>query len=127
MNRLRLLVVATLLLGTASVASAQDPQGRTMGGGRGAARGMGMLMQGITLTVEQQVKVDSINAHYGAQRQQMIRDTTIDDAARRGKIREIVTSQQNEIKAVLTAEQKAVYEKNAADMAARRRQPPTRD
>lgn len=44
-----------------------------------------------------------------------------------GKIREIVTSQQNEIKAVLTAEQKAVYEKNAADMAARRRQPPTRD
>lgn len=115
MRKLELVLAAALMLGTATVATAQDPQpqgGQRMGGGRG----MGMLLQGITLTAEQQAKVDSINAAGQAARQAMMQDQSLDQEARRGKMREMMMKQSDAIRAVLTDEQKKVFDKNQEEM-----------
>ena len=115
------LLVAALLMGISTAAIAQDPQpqgGQRQGGGRG----MSMLMQGITLSAEQQVKVDSITAKYGAARRELMQDQSLDQDARRAKSREMMTKQNDEVKAILTDEQKTVFEKNVADMQARMQQ-----
>ena len=125
MKKLQVLVVATLLVGSASIATAQDPQPQGQGQGQGGptrVRGMGMLMQGITLTAEQQVKMDTIAARTQVQRQAVISDQSIEGPAKRAKIMELMNKQQEEIKAILTPEQKTVYEKNIADMQARMQQ-----
>lgn len=134
MKKLQVLVVASLLVGSASIATAQDPQpqpqGQGQAQGRAGNRGMAMLLQGITLTAEQQVKMDSINARTQAQRQAYMADQSLDGPARREKMMEMMNKQREEIKAVLTAEQKTVFEKNVAEMQARMQQqggqrPPT--
>jgi Spy/CpxP family protein refolding chaperone len=127
MKKLQVLVVAALVVGSASLATAQDPQPQGQGqgpGGRGMGgnRGMAMTMQGITLTAEQQVKMDSIAAKTQRERQAVIADQSIEGPAKRTKIMELMTRQQEEIKAILTPEQKTVFEKNIADMQARMQQ-----
>lgn len=120
MRKLQVVVVAALLVGGSAVVSAQDPQpqGQRQGGGRG----MGMLMQGITLTTEQQAKVDSINAKYMTERRAIMQDESLDQDARRAKGRELMGKQRDEIKALLTDEQKKVFDKNVEDMQARMQQ-----
>ena len=117
MRKLQVLVLAALVMGSASVAAAQEPQpqgqGRGMGGTR--AMGMGMLMQGITLSAEQQVKMDSIAAKYQTQRQAIVADTAL-GAGRREKMREMMGRQQVEIRGILTAEQVAVFDRNLTEM-----------
>jgi Spy/CpxP family protein refolding chaperone len=122
MRKLQLVLAAALLVGVTTVASAQDPQpqGQRPGGGRGNQ--MAMLMQGITLTAEQQAKVDSIGAKYMTERRNMMQDQSMDQDARRAKGRELMGKQQEEVKALLTDEQKKVFEKNVADMQARMQQ-----
>lgn len=124
MKKLQMFAVAALLAGSASIAAAQDPQPQPQGQGRGMGvnRGMAMMMQGITLSAEQQVKVDSITARTQAQRQAMMADQSLEGPARRTKMMEIMTKQQEEIKAILTPEQKTVFEKNLAEMQARMQQ-----
>ena len=124
MKKLQVLVVAALLVGSASIATAQDPQPQPQGQGRGMGgnRGMAMMMQGITLTAEQQVKMDSITAKTQRDRQAMMADSSLAGPARRAKMMEMMNKQQEEIKAILTAEQKTVFEKNVADMQARMQQ-----
>jgi len=117
MKRLHLALVACLLMLSATVASAQDQPPR-MGGGRM----LGILLQGITLTAEQQARVDTISAKYSEQMRAAMMDESGDQQARRTKMREMMTKQTDEIKAVLTDEQKKVLEKNLADMEARRAQ-----
>ena len=120
MRKLQAVLVVALLMGISTTAIAQDPQpqgGQRQGGGRGNQ--MAMLMQGITLTAEQQTKVDSISAKYMAARREMMQDQSMDQDTRRAKGREMMGKQQDEVKAVLTDEQKKVFEKNVADMQAR--------
>ena len=121
MRKLELVLVAALMAGSASVATAQDPQpqGQRMGGGRGMGA---MLLQGITLTAEQQTKVDSINAAGQKDRQALMQDQSLDQDARRAKGREMMTKQQDAIRALLTDEQKKVFDKNIEDMRARMQQ-----
>ncbi|HUF26355.1 MAG TPA: hypothetical protein VMM18_05165 [Gemmatimonadaceae bacterium] len=118
----------SLVLGGAVVAHAQ--QGPP-GGGRG---GMGgnpgrMLMQNITLTAEQQVRVDSISAKYQAEMTAMRQGGGggMSDEARQ-RMMESRTKLQADLRAVLTAEQQKVFDENAAAMASRmqRRPPPAR-
>ena len=120
MRKLQLVFAAAMLVAGSAVATAQDPQpqGQRQGGGRG----MGMLMQGITLTPEQQTKVDSINAKYATERRAIMQDEGLDQDARRAKGRELMGKQRDEIKAVLTDEQKKVFDKNVEDMQARMQQ-----
>lgn len=119
MKKLPMILAAALLMAGTSVATAQD-QPRQGGPGRG---NMGaMLLQGITLTAEQQVKVDSITAKYREQMMAVRQDQSLEREARMTKSRELMTKQNDEIKALLNDEQKKVFDKNVADMEARRQQ-----
>jgi Spy/CpxP family protein refolding chaperone len=118
MRKLQFVLAAAMMIGSATVASAQDAQ--PQGGQRpGGGRGISMLMQGITLTADQQTKVDSIAKKYQAEREAL---ASLDQDARRAKGRELMTKQSDEVKAILTDEQKKVFEKNQADMQARMQQ-----
>jgi Spy/CpxP family protein refolding chaperone len=118
MKKLQLLAAAVLLAGTAVTAAAQEPQAQGQRQGGGGNR-MAALMQGITLTADQQTKFDEITKKYADARQTMMQDQSLDQDARRAKMREAMTKQSDEIKSLLTDDQKKVFEKNLADMQAR--------
>jgi len=123
MSKIRFVIVAALLAAAAVPAAAQDPQPQGQGGrGQGGGRMMAALFQGITLTADQQTKVDSITAKYMSVRQAAMQDQSADQDARRAKMREIMRQQSDEIKTVLTDDQKKVFEKNLEDMRARMQQ-----
>jgi Spy/CpxP family protein refolding chaperone len=108
--RLAMLTVA-MFLGMTSVARAQEPQGA-----RGNRPNMSaMLFKDITLTPAQQAKVDSIEAKY---REQMtaLRNGGGDQQEMRQKRGELMGKQRDELKALLTDDQKKVFDKNAEDM-----------
>jgi Spy/CpxP family protein refolding chaperone len=122
MRKVQLVLVAAMLAGSVTVAAAQEPQpqgGQRPGGG---GRMMAALMQGVTLSAEQQTEFDAIAKKYAEARQTMMQDQSVDQDARRAKMREAMTKQSDEIKALLTDEQKKVFEKNQADMQARMQQ-----
>ena len=96
MRKLQAVLVAAMLMGISTAAIAQDPQpqgGQRQGGGRGNQ--MAMLMQGITLTADQQTKIDSISAKYMAARRELMNEQ--DQEARRTKGREMMGKQQEEV------------------------------
>jgi Spy/CpxP family protein refolding chaperone len=118
MRKLQFVVIAAALMGGASLAAAQDTQQQAAPrGGRGNM--MATLMQGVALSAEQQVKVDAITKKYSEQRNALRADQNLDQDTRRAKGRELMGKQSDEIKSVLTDEQKKVFEKNQADMQAR--------
>jgi Spy/CpxP family protein refolding chaperone len=109
-----------MLAGAASVSFAQDAQQQAAAP---RPRGMAALMERITLTAEQQTKIDVITKKYADQRDAMRAELqNADQDARRAKMREVMTKQSDEIKVVLTDDQKKVFEKNLADMQARMQQ-----
>ena len=121
MRKLQLVLVAAMLVGGSAAATAQDPQpqGQRQGGGRNQ---MAMLMNGITLTAEQQAKVDSISAKFMTERRALMQDESVDMETRRAKGRELMGKQRDEIKALLSDEQKKVFDKNVEEMQARMQQ-----
>ena len=128
MRKLQFVAAAALLVASSTAAIAQGGGGGGGGGGgrgQGGAQQMQRMMQGITLSAEQQTKVDSIAKTFGDQRAALRNDATLDQDARRTKNREIMTKQNDAIKAVLTDEQKKVFDKNVADMQAQMQRPPS--
>jgi Spy/CpxP family protein refolding chaperone len=109
--------------------STADAGGMGDGGGRGGRRGgMGgegrqrmdaMLFNGITLTADQQAQVDSIRARHRADAQGLDPRNNPDD---RQKMMQSMQTQMSEIRAVLTADQQAVFDQNVQQMRARRGQ-----
>jgi hypothetical protein len=81
---------------------------------------MTMLMEGITLTADQQPKVDSLAKKYDAERAKL-RDpnANMDRETRMAKSREIMTKQLDELKAILNDDQKKCLEANVTAMQAR--------
>ena len=120
MRKLQLVLATAMLVAGSAVATAQDPQ--PQGQRQGGRRDMGMLMQGITLTAEQQTKVDTINAKYATERRTIMQDESLDQDTRRAKSRELMGKQRDELKALLTDEQKKVFDKNVEEMQARMQQ-----
>ena len=118
MKRLQVLTVAVLLAAASTQAYGQNQQGQRRGGGDPFA----MMLQGITLSAEQQAKIDSLGRQMMAEMQAMRADTTMEVEARRAKGREMRSKQMEAVKAMLTDEQKKVFEKNVADMQARMQQ-----
>ena len=117
MKKVRMaMLVATMVLGTATVARAQNPQQQ---GGR--PNQMAMLMNGITLTADQQTKIDEIAKKYQEQMQALRTEAQNggDRQAMMGKRRELMTKQSDEVKAILTDEQKKVFDKNYEEMRSR--------
>lgn len=121
MKRVKLaMLVTAMFLGITTVAQAQDQ-------GRGNRPNMSaMMLKDITLSPAQQAKVDSINAKY---RDQMmaLRNEGGDREAMMQKRRDLMEKQRDEIKAVLTDDQKKVFDKNVEDMRAnmQNRRPPS--
>ena len=115
MKKLQLLAVAALVVIGSNAAFAQD--GRRGGGDPNA-----MLLQGITLSAEQQAKADSMGKNMMGEMQKMRADSTVDRETRMAKGREMRAKHMDALKAILTDEQKKVFEKNVADMQARMQQ-----
>jgi Spy/CpxP family protein refolding chaperone len=116
--RVLLLVLAAAVF-VAPVASAQG------GGGGGRGRGMQALMQNITLTAEQQVKVDSITTKYRTERQALMPagggGMAGMDSTARAKMLELNNKQYDEIRAVLTEDQQKVFDENRKNLPQGRR------
>ncbi len=117
--RLRLAVAATaMVVMSASVALAQNPPpGGGMGQGqRGPGRRMQMLFNGITLTAQQQAKVDSIENAYAPQMRALFTPGQQPDSAARARMTELRNNENRDLRAVLTPEQQAIFDKNVANM-----------
>ncbi len=113
------LVVAAMLGLSVAPAIAQQPQGPPGGRGQGfAQRRMEMLLNGITLTPVQKTKIDSIQASY-REKMPAMTPGQMPDSATRARRFEMMRQQDMDIRAVLTTDQQAIWDKNVADMQAR--------
>jgi Spy/CpxP family protein refolding chaperone len=119
--RIAMLAVALCAAATTSAAAqdqSQQGQGEMRrGGGMG-----GMLLKDITLTDAQKAQVKTIRDKYVPQMMDLRKSAqavgTMDDATR-AKMTDLQSKQSAEIRAVLTADQQATFDKNIADMKAR--------
>lgn len=115
------MMVAAMFLAVTSVAKAQDSaqqQGR-----RGGGRGMNivaLLKDSLHVSDAVAAKADSIVKAYQAQTQPLVEAMRGGDADARTKLMELRTKQNDDIKALLTDEQKAQFDKIAAGMRGRR-------
>jgi Spy/CpxP family protein refolding chaperone len=114
-------LAAALCVGLTSVAAAQGaepPQGQ----GRGDRMG-GMLLKDINLTDAQKAQVKTIRDKYIPQLQELRKASQATggppDEATRTKMMDIQTKQTTEIRAILTADQQATFDKNLAEIKAR--------
>ena len=121
MKGIRMAVLgAALVFGITATAEAQGGAG----GARGGRGGIGRLMTDITVSADVQAKIDSVVAKYQAQQRELMapvagaagdpgRMMEIPDETR-AKIAELTTKRNAEIRALLTAEQQVVFDKNVA-------------
>jgi Spy/CpxP family protein refolding chaperone len=123
MKAIRIAMLAFALCAvSASVASAQaqgDPQqgGMRRGGGMG-----GMLLKDITLTDAQKEQAKTIREKYLPQLMEIRKSVQATgappDDATRAKMTDLQTKQTAELRAILTADQQVVFDKNVVDMKA---------
>lgn len=112
-------LVAALCVGMTTIAAAQGaPQGQGEGR-RGGGMG-GMLLQGITLTDAQKEQVKTIREKYLPQQVELRKQAQAvggpPDEATRTKMVDLQNKQAAEIRAILTADQQAVFDKNLAEL-----------
>jgi Spy/CpxP family protein refolding chaperone len=113
-------LAAALCVGMTSVAAAQgtEPPQQGRGGGMG-----GMLLKDINLTDAQKAQVKTIRDKYVPQLQELRKASQATggppDEATRTKMMDIQAKQTTEIRAILTADQQATFDKNLAEMKAR--------
>ena len=122
MKGIRMAVLgAALVLGVTTVASAQEARGG--GQARGGRGGVARLMTDITVSADVQAKIDTIAAKYQAQSRELMTAANAaggaPDDATRAKMMELNTKRNAEIRALLTAEQAAQFDKNVAAMPTR--------
>ena len=114
-----------LLAGSAAVASAQaGAPAPAQQGGPGGGRGGNRSLNGIELTDAQKAKVTEIQAKYQPE-MQAIRESMQGggDRAEAFKKMQVLNDKRNpEIRAVLTPEQQAIFDKNLAEQKARMEQ-----
>lgn len=114
------MMVAAMFLAVTSVAKAQDAQ--QAGGRRGAAaRLMAVLTDSLKVSDAVLAKADSIQKAYAAQRQPLMEAARGGDADARTKLMDLGKKQNEDIKALLTDEQKAQFDKIMAAMPQGRR------
>lgn len=117
--RVLLMVLAAIVF----VAPASQAQGG--GGGRGRGGQMTALMANITLTADQQAKVDSITAAFREQRMALMPAGGGGmggmDSTTRAKMTEMTNKQYDDIRKVLTEEQAKVFDENRKNLPQGRR------
>lgn len=115
-------LAAALCVGMTSVAAAQGTEPQGQGQGRGERMG-GLLLKDITLTDAQKAQVKTIRDKYVPQLQELRKASQATggppDEATRAKMMDIQNKQTAEIRAILTADQQVVFDKNLAEMKAR--------
>lgn len=130
MSRIRLAIAGAAFLGVASVASAQGQQGAQGGppqqGGQWGRGGASMVFAGIDLNAAQKDQVQKIMDKYKAEREALRpaggQMQGPPDDATRAKMADIRTRSTAEYRAILTADQQKIFDKNVADMKARMEQ-----
>ena len=114
-------LAAALCAGMTSIAAAQG-QPITQDGPRRGGMG-GMLLAGINLTDAQKAQVKTIREKYLPQQMELRKAVQATgapaDEATRAKMTDLQTKQSAEIRAILTADQQIVFDKNLAEMKAR--------
>src|ERR1043165_4724391 len=112
-------MAAVMFVAVSTVAKAQDPQpqGRRGGGGRG---GVAALVSNLGLDSTTMAKVQEIAQKYQAQQRELMQGGAPDQA----KMAELQSKRNDEIKALLNADQKAKFEENVKNAPARRGGPP---
>ena len=115
-------LAAALCVGMTSVAAAQGTEPPQQGQGE-ARRGGGMgnwLLKDITLTDAQKDQVKTIREKYMPQQMELRKQAQAvggpPDDATRTKIMDLQTKQAADIRAILTADQQAIFDKNLAEM-----------
>jgi Spy/CpxP family protein refolding chaperone len=124
MKAMRMLVATALVL----VAMPMAAQGG-MGGGQGGMGGQGgqgrgamqqrqneMLFRGITLTEAQRAKIDTLQTAQRTSMQEMMQSGAMQDPSARERVAEMRTKHNDDIRAVLTPEQRTQFDKNVAEM-----------
>ena len=125
MKAIRIATLAfALCVGITSIAAAQGqpiPQGQgemRRGGGMG-----GLLLKDITLTDAQKNQIKTIREKYLPQQMELRKAVqatgTPPDDATRAKMSDLQAKQSAEIRAILTADQQVIFDRNAAEMKAR--------
>jgi Spy/CpxP family protein refolding chaperone len=123
MKAIRIAALAVALCAAStSIAAAQDQSQQGQGEMRRGGGMGGMLLKDITLTDAQKAQVKTIRDKYVPQLMDLRKSAQavggVDDATR-AKMMDLQTKQSAEIRAVLTADQQATFDKNLAEMKAR--------
>jgi Spy/CpxP family protein refolding chaperone len=123
MKAIRIAALAVALCAaSASIAAAQDQSQQGQGEMRRGGGMGGMLLKDITLTDAQKAQVKTIRDKYVPQLMDLRKSAqavgSVDEATR-AKMIDVQTKQSAEIRAVLTADQQATFDKNLAEMKAR--------
>ena len=116
MKAIRIVVLGLALMAGSTAAYAQGGGG---GGGRGPGRGPNVLT-GIELTDAQKAKQTEIMAKYMPDMQKMQADMQAEGADRPALMKkrmELNEKRNTEVRAILTPEQQAVFDKNVKDAA----------
>lgn len=116
------IMMAAMFMAVATVAKAQDA-GQQQGGRRGG-RGIAALLEGITLNDAQKASVDSIQKAFQEKNQPLMEAMRNGDQDARAKMGENRKAQTEAIKAVLTDDQKKIFDENVAKMPQRGGRPP---
>ena len=126
MRAVRLVMAAALIAVASTTAAAQGGQGQGQGmtPEQRQARQNEMLFKGITLTEVQKTKIDSIQVAARTANQTLMQGGGMQDPATREKMMEARRKTMADIRAVLTAEQQVVFDKNVAEMPQGRGQRP---
>ena len=113
MKGIRIAVLGLALVLGSTVAGAQ--------GGRGGGRGGNPAMAGIdsTLSADQRAKMAEITAKYAAETQAIRALMATDRPAAMKKRAELTAKMAPEMRAILSAEQQVIWDKNQAGMKAR--------
>jgi Spy/CpxP family protein refolding chaperone len=118
--RIAVLAVALCAASTSIAAAQGQPQGQ--GGMRGGEGRGGWLLKDITLTEAQKTQIKTIRDKYVPQMMDLRKSAEAvggPDETTRSKMMDLQTKQSGEIRAVLTADQQATFDKNVAEMKAR--------
>lgn len=116
MKAMRILAVTMLALAATTAQAQGGGQGGMGQGGQGMQRQNEMLFKGITLSEEQKVKIDSVQAANRTAMRALMQAGGMQDSTTRAKAMEMRKKHNADLRALLTPEQQVQFDKNLAEM-----------
>ena len=113
-----LVALSLCAVSTSACIAQQQPEAGAQDGRR-AGMG-GLILQGITLTEAQKTQQKAIREKYAPQMMQLRKTAqTTGTPIDQGKLAELRSAQLSELRAILTAEQQVIFDRNVAEMRSR--------